>query len=248
MKESIERHRKEWEINSEAWDSKKELREAYRKIYEEIAKLLSGEKVLEIGSGLCKSKIFIPNITTSERAENPWVDQINSAYRISSPDQSWDHIVVLDVFHHLERPKAALKEFHRALVPKGTVVIMEPDISVLGWLVYGLMHKEPVGYLRGISTEAVPPSPEDYHAMQSTAHRLFCAGQYPEILEGFKVKTVKRFAMINYILSGGFSGPNLLKPQLKPLVDSCERVMDKFPRVGSTRMLVELEKAGASTD
>jgi SAM-dependent methyltransferase len=242
MKESIKRHSKEWEINKRAWKEKAELREAYGEIYTKIKNCLDGEDILEIGSGLCKGKEWIPTLTTSDREPNPWIDRVESAYKINSPNESWDHITMLDVFHHLEHPKAALKEMHRVLRPNGSILIMEPDISLLGWLVYGIAHKEPVGYFNKISANPYPPEKEEYYACQSSAHRLFEKQERKEILEGFTIGHKERICMLKYVLTGGFSGPNILKNLPKKNIEWLEKYAGAFPSLASTRILIKLVK------
>jgi hypothetical protein len=119
---------------------------------------------------------------------------------------------------------------------------MDPDISMLGWLVYGAAHKEPVSYWSLISDKADSPENENYYACQSSAHRIFHKNQNPSIYEGFKIKTIKRYTMIGYVLTGGFSGPNLLKGFIKKPIEKIEKTLENYPWLGSTRILVELEK------
>jgi ubiquinone/menaquinone biosynthesis C-methylase UbiE len=149
---------------------------------------------------------------------------------------------MVDVFHHLERPAACLKEVHRVLKDNGSLIIVEPDISLLGWVIYGLCHKEPVGYLEKISTNPAPPTAETYYARQSSAHRVFLKKQYSELLKPLKIKEVTRLPMLYYILTGGFSGPNLAKFIKKGWVTCLENALKNFPQVSSTRLLTVLEK------
>lgn len=244
IKDSIKRHSLEWEINSKAWEDKKELREAYEKIYREFKSHIQGCKVLEIGSGMAKSKLFIPNIITSDREPNPWIDRVESAYNINSSNNYWDHIIMLDVWHHIERPIACLKEMNRVLKPGGTLLLIEPDISLLGWLVYGLAHKEPIDYFKRFSLVESPPKTETYYARQSSAHRMFLKREEPNIFKEFEITKVLRLPMISYVLTGGFSGPNLLKRAKKSIIN-LERVLTKskfLTKITSVRLLVELKK------
>ena len=76
---------------------------------------------------------------------NPWIDRVESAYNLSFSDNSISHLILFDVWHHLEYPVNALKEAHRVLTSGGTLIIMEPAMSVLGRIVYGKFHHEPLG-------------------------------------------------------------------------------------------------------
>ena len=245
IKESIKRHAREWDVNHRSWEEKQELREAYKKIYDEFKSRIQGESILEIGSGMAKSKLFIPNIVTSDREENPWIDRIESAYKIKSPNNYWDHIIMLDVWHHIERPVACLKEIKRVLKQGGSLLLIEPDISLLGWIVYGIAHKEPVDYFKKFSLEETPPKKETYYARQSSAHRMFLKKEDPTIFKGLEVTEIKRFPMLSYVLTGGFSGPNLLKKIKKPVLN-LERVLHSnslLTKLCSVRLLVELKKS-----
>lgn len=244
IQSSIKRHSLEWDINHKAWEDKKELREAYEKLYNEFKSRIQGDKILEIGSGMAKSKLFIPNIVTSDREPNPWIDKVQSAYNIDSPNNYWDHIVMLDVWHHIERPVPCLKEIKRVLKHGGTLLLLEPDVSLLGWLVYGLAHKEPVDYFKKFSFTDSAPENEAYYARQSSAHRMFLKREEPNIYKGFELTELVRYPMISYVLTGGFSGPNLLKRAKKPIIN-LERVLTKskfLTKITSVRLLVELTK------
>jgi ubiquinone/menaquinone biosynthesis C-methylase UbiE len=69
----------------------------------------------------------------------------------SITDSSVFNLILLDVFHHLTYPGTALKEFHRVLRVNGRVTILEPAMSLLGKLVYGLFHYQPLGLLKPVS-------------------------------------------------------------------------------------------------
>ena len=144
--ESLRRHTSEREKNKEAWARKTRLRGEYRRFYIAMkAEMVPGE-TLEIGSGMGNIKRWIPNATTSERDPSPDVDRQESAYLLSYPDGSLSNILAMDVWHHLEFPERALAEWRRCLRPGGRVILMEPGMGLLGQLVYGLLHPEPVGW------------------------------------------------------------------------------------------------------
>ena len=64
---------------------------------------------------------------------------------MSFEDGSVANLILFDVWHHLEYPAAALAEFHRVLVPQGRLIIFDPAMGLLGRIVYGLFHHEPLG-------------------------------------------------------------------------------------------------------
>src|ERR1700675_511333 len=112
----IERHLQEMLRNELAWKEKKVLRRAYAKLYDAIRDKLTKTQGLtvELGSGIGAIKEFIPEAITTDLFENPWLDKVEDAYRLSFPDHSVANLIWFDVFHHLEFPGAALTEFRRA--------------------------------------------------------------------------------------------------------------------------------------
>jgi ubiquinone/menaquinone biosynthesis C-methylase UbiE len=50
-----------------------------------------------------------------------------------------------DVFHHIPKPEAFLKEASRCLRPGGRIVMIEPWICGWSKLVYGYLHQSSVG-------------------------------------------------------------------------------------------------------
>ncbi|MFA5088775.1 MAG: class I SAM-dependent methyltransferase [Candidatus Omnitrophota bacterium] len=57
--------------------------------------------------------------------ENHVVFKIENAERLSFPDQSFDTIFSINVFHHLEKPLAVLSEIIRLLRPTGQIILGE---------------------------------------------------------------------------------------------------------------------------
>ena len=84
----ITQHALEIEQNRIFWQQKPLLRKVYERFYHEISKQLTSGTKLEIGSGIGQIKEFIPGCITSDLFLNPGVDQLESAYFLSFPDNS----------------------------------------------------------------------------------------------------------------------------------------------------------------
>jgi hypothetical protein len=56
-----------------------------------------------------------------------------------------------------------------------------------------------------------------------------------------KIKTI-RLSAISYVASGGYSKPQLYPTSMLPLLKRLEKVLDLFPVLFATRLLVVLEK------
>lgn len=245
---SINLHQDFINKNQEFWDRKPILRilygDFYRQIAENLSKLPTG-KIVELGSGLGNIHEFIPTCIRTDLFPNPWIDQVENAYRLSFADESVSDLILTDVFHHLKYPGTALKELNRVLCKGGRVIMLEPCISLLGAVVYGLLHEEPIAVTKKIEWFASQDwSPEniDYYAAQGNATRIFVGNQFkPQLSDWRKSRTI-RLSAIAYAASGGFSKPQLYPTAALPMIKKLEKALDLFPTIFATRLLVILEK------
>jgi SAM-dependent methyltransferase len=246
------RHLVEIEKNLEKWKSKPVLQKIYTHFYQLIARCLNRHlrgEVVELGSGIGNFKTIVPDCICTDIFDNPWIDRVENAYCLSFPDSSVSHLVLFDVFHHIEYPGSAFKEFRRVLVPKGRVILFEPAMSMLGLIVYGLFHQEPVGYGRKIKWFAPGDFNCDdapYFAAQSIAGRVFFSGKYGERLSGWNVLEKKKIAAISYVASGGYSKPQLFPDSFLPFFMKVDKLCGFLPFLFATRLLVVLEKKECS--
>ncbi len=226
------------------------LKIVYGEFYELIAQHLSGLSggvIAELGSGIGSIQEHIPDCIRTDLFPAEWIDQIENAYSLSFEDGSLSDLIMIDVFHHLCYPGAALKEFHRVLMDGGRTIILDPCISLLGRLVYGPLHNEAINFHEEIHWS--PPddwSPEeiDYYAAQGNATRVFMGNKFQDELSTWKNIHVTRLSAIAYAASGGYSRPQFYPDSAYPSIKKIERVLDKFPALFATRMLVVLEKMG----
>jgi SAM-dependent methyltransferase len=244
----IDLHQEFINKNIEYWNRKPLLQILYGDFYRLIARNLSSlpdRKVVELGSGLGNIKEFIPECLRTDLFPNPWIDQVENAYLLSFDDDSVSDLVLTDVFHHLKYPGAALKEFHRVLRKGGRVIMLEPAVSLLGLVVYGMMHSEPIAWRQKI--EWYPPegwSAEDidYYAAQGNATRIFVGSGFRSQLTDWREVKTLRLSALAYAASGGYSGPQLYPGSILLLIKGLEKVLDFFPVLFATRLLIILEK------
>ncbi len=244
----LEQHNVEIHENRASWQAKPLLREVYAHFYRLIRDRLPRERkgaVIEIGSGMGNIKEWIPECLTTDLFPNPWLDRVESVYRLSCADGSASAFVLFDVFHHLRHPGAALAEMRRALEKGGRVILIEPDMGALGRFIFGRFHHEPLGLGETIEWDAPAgwnPEQHGYYAAQGNASRIFADGELCEKLAGWSVVEVKRMPAFSYIGSGGFRGPQVYPRVLLPVVRAVENVFGLMPRLFSTRLLVVLER------
>lgn len=244
----INLHQESINKNGQRWQQKPLLQKLYAGFYRLIAQNLStlpDAKIVELGSGLANIREVIPDCLCTDLFPNPWIDQIENAYKLSFADESISDLILTDVFHHLKYPGTALKEFLRVLRKGGRVIMLEPYMSILGLLVYGIPHDEPIAVMKRIEWNA----PEnwsaekiDYYAAQGNATRIFVGNRFCSQLGDWqKIKTI-RLSAIAYAASGGFSKPQLYPTSMLALVEKLENLLDLFPALFATRLLVILEK------
>ncbi len=243
----LEQHNREIMENQESWARKGTLRHAYADFYLAIAAEIRRDldaPTVELGSGMGNIKQFLPECVTTDIFPNPWLDRVESAYDLSFSDNTIGNLIIFDVWHHLEFPADALQEFRRVVAPGGRVILLEPAMSLLGRLVYGRCHHEPLGF-----DVVFPPKPigkanipSRYFAAQSSAHRIFGTKQHPGLLAGWNMLKCQHIVSFAYLGSGGFRGPQLYPEAILPLVRLIDRVLSRAPSVFAARILVTLEK------
>lgn len=200
---------------------------------------------LEIGSGIGAIKEQIPDCVTSDLFANPWIDRVENAYAIGYPDRSLGTLILFDVWHHLQYPGTALVEFRRVLRPGGRLILFEPAASLLGRMVYGLFHHEPLGMTRPITWSApadFEPAAQTYYAAQGNCWRMFADGELPPEASGWELRSAEPFCDLTYLASGGFSRPQIYPTGLYPFLKKLDHLAGRYPRIFATRMLVVLER------
>ena len=244
----IDLHQDQINQNREYWNRKPLLRTLYGDFYRIIAKHLSGlpdGRIVELGSGLGNIHDVIPSCIRTDLFPNPWIDQVENAYKLSFADESVSDLILTDVFHHLKYPGAALNELHRVLQKGGRVIMLEPCVSALGLLVYGAFHEEPIAVTQEIewfAPEGWSAENVDYYAAQGNATRVFLGRGYRSRLGAWQKVETMRLSAIAYAASGGYSKPQLYPTALLPLIKKLEKALDLFPTLFATRLLVILEK------
>lgn len=242
----IDQHNIEIEQNLQAWQRKPVLQRAYRDFHRRIASHVDPSvpgKIVELGSGIGNIREVVPNCVRTDLFANPWIDQVENAYALTFADGEVSHLILFDVFHHLEHPQTALAEFRRVLAPRGRVIIFDPYVSLTGRIVYGPLHHEPIGFDRAIAGKApaaFDPHAHHYYAAQGNATRVFWKGEAAEMLDGWDVISRQRLGAWAYALTGGYSKPQMYPTALYPLMRGVDAVAELLPQLMALRALVVL--------
>lgn len=244
-----EQHLKEILLNSEHWEKKKLLQKVYYEFYELIKSKVDFSvegNVVELGSGIGKIKDVMPNCITTDIFDNLWVDRVENAYKLTFDDNSVSNLILFDVFHHLEFLGNAFDEFHRVLNDNGRIIIFDPCMSALGLVSYGLLHHEPISISKEILIYANNEKEVEnrgYYAAQGNAYRIFQKQKkYGELLSKWEVINYKKYSAISYLLSGGYSKPQLYPNSMYGFMKVIDSVCNLLPILYATRLLAVLKK------
>jgi SAM-dependent methyltransferase len=162
-------------------------------------------------------------------------------YELPFRDRAIAHLILFDVFHHLEKPALFLREARRVLAPGGRVILFEPFISYASYPVYGLLHHEPVALRKAIDRTDAPPAPRSYYAAQGNATRLFFRGETPPWPPGWRFRHGEAFAAFAYLFSGGFSKPAMYPAGCLNFLERCDRFLSRWPGAFGARCLIAME-------
>jgi SAM-dependent methyltransferase len=246
----LNQHAESIHKNLDAWESKPLLRRLYRTFHQTIAEVALPPEAgitVELGSGIGTITDTISHCIRTDTFPHPRIDKVESAYSLSFDDSTVANIILFDVFHHLRYPGTALREFQRVLIPGGRVIIFEPCLSLLGLLVYGVLHDEPL-QLREPITWIAPPGwnhqEDPYYAAQGNAFRAFCVEQADGALSEWEIIHKHRYSAISYVASGGYSKAQLYPDFLYPMMKRVDALCDLLPLLFATRMLVVLRPRG----
>ena len=202
--------------------------------------------MLEIGGGSGNLKEFAPRVVSTDILLAPWLDAVADAQALPFRDGTFDSVVMVDVLHHLESPRSFLREASRVLRPRGRIVVIEPAITPLSWIVYRFFHQEPVMLGQDpLADVATDPNRDPYDANSAVPtllfgrHRQRLADEFPELV----VRQVRLLSLLAYPLSGGFKSWSLLSPALVAPMLRLERALEPvLGRLMAFRLLAVVER------
>ncbi|MEW5727611.1 MAG: class I SAM-dependent methyltransferase [Pseudomonadota bacterium] len=203
------------EQDHEAWKRKPVLRAIYQDLYRRMQAACRPGISLEIGGGGGNLKEWLPSVVATDIQWAPWLDAVADAQNMPFVDASFDNIILFDVLHHIPGPHRFFAEAQRVLRPGGRVVMMEPGVTPVSWVMMNTMHHEP-------AIMAADPFRDQEWAAQNNPyaanqaipslmfqrHRRRFEAEFPDL----RIVSVERLSLFAYPLSGGFR-PWCLLPQ-----------------------------------
>lgn len=231
------------------WEKKPGLRAVYADYHNRILRSCKAGPILEIGAGSGHLSELRDNVVSTDILSAPWLDLRADAQQLPFRDAMFDNIVMIDVLHHLPTPKTFFQEAERILRPGGRIVMIEPGITPLSFVMFKLFHPEPVEMGQdplGLST--AEESRDPFESNQAIPTLLFKRRRhlkrFRSMFPMLRVLDVRWLSLLAYPLSGGFRAWSLLPQWLaKPLLRLEERLMSVLGPVAAFRVQVTLERA-----
>lgn len=234
------------EAQRSAWNRKPLVRRVYHSYYRRMMTLSSPLRpIVEIGAGAGFFKEYCPEAISTDVAETPWADRVVDGCNLPFADDSVGNLVLIDVFHHLDRPAAFLNEASRVLKSGGRILMLEPWTSAVGYPFYRYVHRERAD--RHVDPEAPfatekaafdgnPALPKLYFGDTPPGARVRGAGV------NLLVVDVRLLPGTSWLISGGFSAYALLPGCLWPLAEVAEVMTTPLAKVIALRALITLER------
>lgn len=219
------------ESNKKAFESKKILQRIYGYYFSLIKKEMTSpsEKTVEIGCGAAFFKRFLPAIQSADIVESNYVDLVCDGHQLSFKTASLSNVILIDVFHHLQFPEYFLAEAHRVLQIGGKLILLEPFVSPLSYLIYKYFHEESFSFKENPfipessnQAEKSSRSTSPYAGNQAISRILWkTASKHHNRFMGFSFR-YRFLDIFAYPATGGFSKPQLLGDSLLTKIHSIE--------------------------
>jgi SAM-dependent methyltransferase len=229
-----------------AWDERPFVRELYGEWFAAIAALLApGDgPTVELGCGIGAFKDFRPATTATDVIATPWADAVVDAERLPYEDGSVANLVAVDVVHHLPRPARCFDEALRVLRPEGRFVMVEPYCSAISAPLYRAFHHERTDLRVDPFADQDQSSDRPFDSNQALPTLLFWRrlDEFERRYPGLAVVARRRFAILRYPLSGGFTKRPRISPRLRRPAARLERTLAPLAPALAFRCLVALER------
>jgi SAM-dependent methyltransferase len=228
------------------WDAKPSLRAVYRDYYRRVESWCRPGVIVEIGAGSGNLKETMPQVLATDIVCVPWLDAVVDAHRLPFGAGTVDSIVGIDVLHHVQYPVRFLAEAERVLRPGGRVVLVEPAITPVSRVVFGLGHPEPID-LRADPLAEAEPDPAKHPMDSNQALPMLLAGRHRSRVErrvpGLRLLRREHLSLVTYPMSGGFRPWNLVPPRLvDPMLRVESHLTPILGRLMAFRLLLVYER------
>ncbi len=157
-----------------AWQGKPATRKIYEDYHRRLLNACVPGLILDVGSGSGHFRENAGDVVAIDLLAALWLDAVADAQALPFGEGSLANIVMLDVLHHIERPRVFFSEASRVLEKGGRLVMIEPAITPLSWIAYNFFHPEPVEFgVDPLGSLAATPGRDPFAANQAIPNMLF---------------------------------------------------------------------------
>jgi SAM-dependent methyltransferase len=230
------------------WDRKPALRAIYADYHRRLEAACPPGRLLDIGGGSAHFKDYRQDVTSLDILPFPGIDVVADAHDMPFPDGHFAGVVMLDVFHHLQRPLVFLSEAARVLQPGGRLAMIEPGMSAIARHFYKHLHQEPADMNALPFCENQLQSGDDpFDSNQAIPSLVFGT----EAARARLAQAVPRLAfvenrwlsLIAYPLSGGFKKWSVIsEPLVAPILRLEHRLLPALGPICAFRLMTVLER------
>jgi hypothetical protein len=225
---------------------KRFLRRIYQDWYEQLASAIpaGNGQVLELGSGAGFLRDRLPGIITSEVFATQGVDVILDGAALPIRDGALRALVMVDVLHHIGKPRQFFRDAGRCVHRDGVLVMIEPWVTAWSRFIYRNFHHEPFD----------PETPTwEFHSTGPLSgangalpwilferDRLQFEREFPE----WRLRTIEPQMPFRYLVSGGVSLRGLMPDGSYRWCEEVERLLEPWKHTLAMFARIVLERTG----
>jgi SAM-dependent methyltransferase len=230
-------------LHSQIIKEKVFLRNLYTDFYEAFKKAVNSnaDKMVELGSGGGFIKEIMPDVITSDIIKLPNVDMTFSAEQMPFENNSVDAFFMIDVLHHIKKPRVFFAEAKRCLKSGGKIVMIEPANTLWSRLIYKIFHHELFDPSAGWEMGETRPLSDANGAM---AWIIFQRDRklFESEFKNLKISSISFHTPFRYILSGGLTYRQLVPSFMYGFVNFLEICLRPFSKWLGMFETIVLEK------
>jgi len=231
-------------LHAEIIQKKPFLRKLYLDFYKQLTKTISEPEkkvIVELGSGGGFIKKVIASVITSDILKLAGVDKVFSCLDMPFEPETVDAFLMLDVLHHIPRPRAFFTEALRCLRVGGKIVMIEPANTLWSRFIYRNFHHELFDPQAGWELNKTGPLSYGNGAMPwiiFSRDRAIFQEEFPSL----KVVRMCNHTPLRYLLSGGLSLRQLVPSFTYPIIKAIEYALSPANNLLGMFQTIELEK------